>query len=136
VATKRKPASKPRRFVLEEGHRPVRRDSMQELIEDRLRSLPDIHVRRMFGGAGIYSEDTMFGILYKGNIYFKTNNDTRAAYVDNGMLPFRVRSGTVLTAYYGVPPDILDDDDAFVSWAHRAISVALAAPVKRKPRSK
>jgi DNA transformation protein len=136
MATKRMPASKPRRPALDEGHQPVRRDSMQEWLEDSLQSLPEIHVRRMFGGAGIYSEDTMFGILYSGRIYLKTNDDTRAAYADYGMVPFRVRSGTVLTSYYGVPPDILDDDEAFVSWAHRAITVAQAAPAKRKPRSK
>ena len=112
------------------------RDSMQELLEQRLQSLPEIHVRRMFGGAGIYSEDTMFGILYQGCIYFKTDPDTRAAYIGYGMQAFRVRSGTILTSYYGVPPDILEDEEAFLDWAQRAIAVAQATPAKSKPRSK
>ena len=35
---------------------------MQEFLEDRLRKLPELEIRAMFGGAGIYAEETMFGI--------------------------------------------------------------------------
>jgi hypothetical protein len=41
----------------------TRRDSMGEWLEDALRQVPDLELRRMFGGVGIFSADTMFGIL-------------------------------------------------------------------------
>jgi hypothetical protein len=58
---------------------------MQEWLGDRLQKLPDLHVQRMFGGAGIYSDDTMFGILANGRIYLKTDAVTRVAFSECGM---------------------------------------------------
>ena len=65
------------------------RDSMQEWVETCLAALPNLEVRRMFGGAGIYAGGTMFGILHKGRVYLKTDERTRAALVERGAGPFR-----------------------------------------------
>lgn len=45
---------------------------MQEFLEDRLQKLPDLEIRKMFGGAGMYAEGTMFGIVHRGRVYLKT----------------------------------------------------------------
>ena len=55
----------------------------------------------MFGGAGILSDGTMFGILHKGRAYLKTDERTRAAFVDAG--PFRATRNLVLKTYYELP---------------------------------
>jgi DNA transformation protein len=63
----------------EEGFQAKPRDSMQEWVETCLAALPNLEVRRMFGGAGIYADGTMFGILNKGRVYLKTDDRTRIA---------------------------------------------------------
>lgn len=113
------------------------RDSMSDWLCERLDKLPDFEVRRLFGGAGLYAEGCMFGILYASRVYFKTDDASRALYTERGMAAFRVRRGTVLTKYYEVPPDVLDDDAEIVAWARRALAVAEATPPKkRKPSAR
>jgi TfoX/Sxy family transcriptional regulator of competence genes len=89
----------------------------------------------MFGGAGIYAEGTMFGILHAGRVYLKTNESTRAQYTERGMGPFRPRRGAVLKSYYEVPADILDDDGELLSWAREALSIADVAQPQSKARA-
>jgi DNA transformation protein len=117
--------SGPRRHETERGLLPTKRhDSMQEFLEDRLRKLPELELRSMFGGAGIYAEETMLGIVHRGRVYLKTNSSTRGAFVQRGMKAFQPPRGAVLKSYYEVPPDILDDEAELVSWARRALAVA------------
>jgi DNA transformation protein len=99
-------------------------DSAREWVEEALGKLPELSVRRLFGGAGVYSEDTIFGILYDQRLYLKTDERTRAAFVERGCDALRARSGTVLTAYYEVPPEVLDDEEELLRWARSAIEAA------------
>jgi DNA transformation protein len=113
---------------------PQSRDSMQEWLEDCLRSLPDLEIRRMFGGAGVYSDGTMFGILAGGRVYLKTNEATQVGFVAQGMAPFSPRRGLQLKTYHEVPPDILADDGEFQQWASKALAVARVAPPRARAR--
>jgi DNA transformation protein len=108
---------------------------MQELLEDRLQKLAELEIRLMFGGAGIYAEGTMFGIVHDGRVYLKTNTSTRAAFVDLGMKAFRPPRGAVLKSYYEVPPDILDDETELLTWARRALAVSSAKAHSTKART-
>jgi len=110
------------------------RDSMREWLEERLAKLPDLEIRRMFGGAGIYAEGTMFGILHANIVYFKTSDATRAMFIDRGMTPFRPPSGAVLKSYYEVPAETLDDDADLLQWARAALTVAQAGASTAKAR--
>lgn len=109
---------------------------MREWLETCLERLPELEVRRMFGGAGIYAEGTMFGILDDGRVYLKTDDASRAAFVELGTGPFRASKTMVIKSYYEVHPEVLDDEDAFLAWARRALEVAKAAPAKSKARNK
>jgi DNA transformation protein len=112
------------------------RDSMQEWVERCLAALPNLEVRRMFGGAGIYADGTMFGILHKGRVYLKTDERTRAAFVERGAGPFRATKNLVLKSYYELPADLLDDDAEFLSWSRMALQIAHVAPTKAKGLAK
>jgi len=48
-------------------------DSFKDFIVDQLSDLEDLECRAMFGGYGLYQDDIFFGILYKGRLYFKTD---------------------------------------------------------------
>lgn len=113
---------------------PVRLDSMREWLEDCLKELADLEIRRMFGGSGVYAEGTMFAILNAGRVYLKTDDATRAAFTERGSEAFSPRAGRVLSSYHEVPAEILEDDVELLTWARRALRVARAAPQKSSVR--
>lgn len=76
----------------------------------------------MFGGHGLYSGETFFGILYKDRLYLRTNETTVEAYRAAGMEPFRTGKNQTLKHYYEVPAEVLEDRAMFVEWAHSAVA--------------
>ena len=46
-------------------------DSFLEFIKDQFSVLGAITIRKMFGGAGIYLEGTMFGLIADDLVYLK-----------------------------------------------------------------
>ena len=82
-------------------------DSFKDFIVDQLSDLEDVECRAMFGGYGIYHGDIFFGIIYKGRLYFKTDETTAASYRKLGMKPFRPNAKQTLKSYYQVPAEIL-----------------------------
>jgi DNA transformation protein len=93
---------------------------------DRLSALGDITSRPLFGGPGIYWRDVIFGILFRGRLYFKVDEESKGEYLARGMGPFRPNERQTLKSYFEVPSDILDDQEALLSWAREAIRVGQA----------
>ncbi|HEX7027395.1 MAG TPA: TfoX/Sxy family protein [Gammaproteobacteria bacterium] len=84
--------------------------------------------RRMFGGYGIFNDGLMFAIIADRQLYFKTDARNVMEYIDRGLPPFTYRrSGkNVSLSYYRTPDEILDDSEALLSWAQRALQAATA----------
>ena len=102
----------------------MQQDSFKEFVLDQLAGMEPVTCRAMFGGFGLYCRDVFFGILHKGRLYFKTNDQTRPAYEEYGMKPFRPSDKQTLKNYYEVPLEILEEDDALVRWAREAVLTA------------
>ena len=49
---------------------------------------------------------------------------SKADYVARGMGPFRPNERQTLKSYYEVPPEVLADPEALLSWAGEAIRAA------------
>lgn len=98
----------------------TKQDGFKAFVLDQLRDLRGLTCRSMFGGYGLSHRGTFFGIIHKGRLYFKVSPATVATYRSHGMKPFRVTAKMTLKTYYEVPPDILEDSAALVSWAERA----------------
>jgi DNA transformation protein len=98
-----------------------------------------VTVKRMFGGAGIYRDGRMVGLVADDQIYLKVNADTRGAFESAGSHPFVFESkngqGTTMS-YLSLPPEALDDSDTLREWADRAWSAAAAAKPPAKPAVK
>ena len=75
----------------------------------------------MFGGFGLYKDDTFFGVIFKGQLFFKTDSATRSRYVELRMKPFRPNNKQTLKSYYGVPADVVEDRDRLITWALDAV---------------
>ena len=100
-----------------------------EYILEQLQGLGRLTSRRMFSGAGLYSDGLFFGLLYKDRLYFKTDDSTRPEYEARGSEGFRPRPNTsrVSMRYYTVPADVLEDSQELVKWARQAVAVSLAS---------
>ncbi len=102
----------------------MKRDSFHDYVVDQLRGVPDVEARAMFGGHGLYRGGDFFGILFKGRFYLKTDERSRAAYVEAGMKPFRPSARQRLASYYEVPADVLEDAEELAEWAGKALAAA------------
>ena len=95
--------------------------SFKDFVVDQLRDLEEIEARRMFGGYVLYRDETFFGIVHKGKLFFKVNEFTLADYRKHKMNPFRPTDKQTLKSYYQVPVEIIEDADALCDWALRAV---------------
>jgi DNA transformation protein len=100
----------------------IQEDSFKDFVVDQLRELDDVEARRMFGGYGLYQDEIFFGIIFKGQLYFKTDETTVAEYRKRKMKPFRPNAKQTLKRYYQVPVDVIEDADALCNWAVKAVS--------------
>ncbi len=113
-----------------------------EFMHDLLADFEPLRIKRMFGGAGIYSGNLFFAILAEDTLYLKVDDGNRGGYETLGIQPFSYvrRDGRMATmSYCPVPSEILDNPDALAPWARKAIGAALRgaarqATKRRKPQ--
>lgn len=115
----------------------------KEFVSEQLEPLGPVRIRNMFGGAGVYLDDLMFGLIAGETLFFKVDDRNRADYEAEEMGPFVYEppSGkSVAMSYYELPERLYDDADELVAWARKALDAALAAkaakpaPKKRIPK--
>ena len=73
----------------------------------------------------MYQDETFFGIVHKGKLFFKIDETTVDEYRKRKMKPFRPNAKQTLKSYYQVPVEIIEDADALRQWAEmKATSVS------------
>jgi DNA transformation protein len=109
-----------------------------ELVQDLFAPLGGISVRRMFGGAGIYSRGIMFGLVDDDTIYLKADAESQKAFQARGCEPFVYdgKGKPVQMSYWKMPPELIDDAEEAVVWAKTALAVARAAKSAVPPPSR
>ena len=96
-------------------------DSFKDFVLDQIQELDDVEARRMFGGYGLYQDETFFGIIHKGRLYFKIDERTVGEYRRRKMKPFRPNANQTLKSYYQVPVDVIEDADQLRQRAEKAV---------------
>jgi DNA transformation protein and related proteins len=94
-----------------------------------------IVLRRFFGGEGIYAGDVMIGMVMGDRVFFKTDDNTRKAFLKEGSAPFTfAKRGTEIieTSWFAVPDRLYDDPEELAHWARAALAVANASPAAAK----
>ena len=106
-------------------------------LQEQLEPFGPVTIRSMFGGAGLFRDGVMFGLIAYDTLYFKTGDANRADYEDAGMGPFTYegKSKPVAMSYHQVPADLLEDPDGLSEWARRAFDIALKSKKAKKPKS-
>ena len=108
-----------------------------EFIHDLLADFEPLRIKRMFGGAGVYSGDLFFAILAEDTLYLKVDDGNRREYEALGIQPFSYvrKDGRMATmSYYPVPSEILDNPDALTPWARQAIDAAQRGAARQATR--
>jgi DNA transformation protein len=109
-------------------------DDFLNYVLDQLSGWGEVSARRMFGGAGLYREGRMFGLVADDVAYLKADDSNRADFVKAGSSPFRPypeKGGTTVMSYYEIPPQVLEDREQLAQWAQRAFDIQ----VKRRRTS-
>lgn len=116
-----------------------------EFIRELFGEFGQIQVRRMFGGAGLFADGLMFGLVVDQQIYLKTDAASVPKFEAEASGPFgySTKHGRrVLTSYWRLPERLYDDPEELAQWAMAALAVARikakdkAAPKSSKPARK
>ncbi len=88
-----------------------------------------VAVKRMFGGAGIYAEGLMFGLIFDGVIYLRVDEASIPSFEREGSVPFvyplaKTHLGRPSRNFWRLPERLYDDPDELAAWAGRALAVA------------
>ncbi len=105
-----------------------------DFIAELFSEFGGVRVRGMFGGAGIFHDDVMIGLVADGTLYLRTDEKTASDFAAEGSAPFTYqgKSKTIVMPYWTVPLRLMDDPEDFADWAQRAFQVALTAKSKKK----
>jgi DNA transformation protein len=100
----------------------------KEFIIEQLDRLGPVRMRGMFGGAGVYLDDLMFGLIFDETLYLKVDDRNRPDFEAEGMEPFTYEmtdGSTGSLRYYEVPERLYDDPDELVQWARKAMDAMM-----------
>jgi DNA transformation protein len=92
----------------------------------------------MFGGAGVYADGVMFGLVADDTLYLKADGETKRTFESEGLPPFvyQGRGKAIAMSYWRIPERLLDDPDEMAVWARAALDVARRAAAAKKPKAK
>ncbi|MCJ7715155.1 MAG: TfoX/Sxy family protein [Anaerolineales bacterium] len=90
-----------------------------EGLRELVTRLGNIRLKKMFGGYGVFEEDTMFALVDKnGQVFLKGDDSNIQTFQDAGS----EKHGRM--PYYSVPEKIMNDTAALISWAESTLAVA------------
>ncbi len=96
-------------------------ERFNDRILDQLAALGEVTSRHMFGGHGLYWRGVIFGLLFRDRFFLKVDERSRPDFEARGMGMFRPNERQTLKSYYEVPPEVLDEPEALLSWVREAI---------------
>ncbi len=100
----------------------------RDYVLDLLEPLGTVRARAMFGGAGLYLDDTFFAILANDVLYLKVDERNRGAFEAAGAAPFKPFADKPQTmSYYEAPAEVMEDSEELCAWARRAWETARRA---------
>lgn len=118
-------------------------DPFHDFVIELLDGMGPVSIRKMFGGAGVYADGLMFGLIAGDVLHLKVDDALKAELTQEGSGPFvwepqnGPRKGEkVDLGYWRLPEGALDDPDEAVTWARKALAVARAKAAAKAPRRK
>jgi DNA transformation protein and related proteins len=110
-------------------------DGFAEFLRDQLAPLGRITMRRMFGKTGVFCDGFMLGMVRDNTLYFRVDDDNRAAFREAESFPpldYQKKGGTVDLSFWRAPERLFDEPDELVIWARAALAAARRVAAKRE----
>lgn len=100
-----------------------------EYLKELLEYLPRLRVKRMFSGAGFYSDEIFFAIATDAGLYLKGDTESEPFYRQGGSerFTYQVKGKTTHLNFWSVPAEVLEDPGELERWSHLALNAALRA---------
>jgi DNA transformation protein and related proteins len=105
-------------------------------VLEQLARVEGVSSRRMFGGAGLYSDECFFGLIAADTLYLRVDDANRARFTARGMDRFRpyAERPELSMNYYETPAEVLEDPEELSLWAAESIAAARAAAAGKPAR--
>lgn len=117
-------------------------DTFHAFVRELLSGLGPVTIKRMFGGAGVYLDGVMFGLIAEDTLHLKSDDALKRDLTAAGSGPFvwtpanGPKAGqAVEMGYWRLPEAALDDPEDAVRWALRALAVARAKPTAHRRKT-
>ena len=113
----------------------VASDGFAEFLRDQLAPLGRITMRRMFGKTGVFCDAFMLGMVRDNTLYFRVDDDNRAAFKEAESFPpldYQKKGGTIDLSFWRAPERLFDEPDELVIWARAALAAARRVAAKRE----
>ncbi len=114
-----------------------------EFVRDLFAQFRPVTMKRLFGGAGLYADGLIFGLVFDGAIFLKVDESSIPDFEREGSKPFvysRAKSpgrvGRHSMSYWRLPKRLYDDPDELVVWAERALAIAERKKLAPRGRAK
>jgi DNA transformation protein len=120
----------------------VASDSFAAFLQEQLVPLGRVTMRRMFGKTGVFCDGLMLGMVRDNTLYFRVDDDNRAAFKEAESFPplnYEKKGGTIDLSFWRAPERLFDEPDELVTWARAARAAARRVATKREgtvPRRK
>ena len=93
-------------------------------VLDQLSPWGGVTARKMFGGAGLYRDGKMFGLVADDVAYLKVDDSNRGDFEAAGSSPFKPYPDKPTSmSYFEVPPEVLERPEELIEWARRSLAI-------------
>jgi len=102
-------------------------EAYMDYLKDLLDWLPQLRIKRMFGGVGLYSDELFFAIADDGDLYLKADKASVDFYRQGGSEQFTYESKGKLSRmnYWSVPAEVIETPEELRRWVGVALDTAL-----------
>jgi DNA transformation protein len=110
-------------------------DSFAEFLREQFAPLGRITMRGMFGKTGVFCDGVMLGMVRDDTLYFRVDDDNRAAFKEAESFPplnYEKKGGTIDLSFWRAPERLFDEPDELVAWARAALAAARRVAAKRE----
>jgi DNA transformation protein len=89
----------------------------------------------MFGKTGVFCDGLMFAMVTDDTLYFRVDDDNRAAFKEAEAFPplnYAKKGATIDLSFWRAPERLFDEPDELVTWARTAMQAARRVAAKRE----
>ncbi len=100
-----------------------------DFIRELFTPFRHVAVKRMFGGAGLYADGLMFGLVFDEVIYLRVDAASIPDFEREGSAAFvyplaKRRPGHASQHFWRLPDRLYDESEELATWAARALAIA------------